>query len=300
MPPHPPLHALLAGLVDYAGLFPPAARGMTDAVREYTAHRAGPHAWMLGRFVLPVARLAEFEAAAETHLGRDPGDPWRLSVLAAPDLADAVLRIGEFNCRHAAPGARAAVADVVELKAATTVEIERAAKLPSWLVPYVEIPLADDPAPLVDALARAGLRAKVRTGGVTADAFPTLAQLARFVVRCARAGVPFKATAGLHHPLRGEFRLTYEPGAPHGTMFGFLNVFLAAALARAGADEADVAALLEERDPRALAVADDALAWRGHRFTADALREARTSAALAFGSCSFAEPVDDLRALGLL
>ena len=86
--------------------------------------------------------------------------------------------------------------------------------------------------PRLAVLSAAGARAKVRTGGVTEGAFPASHALARFIQSCADAGVPFKATAGLHHPLRGEYRLTYEPGSPHGMMFGFLNVFLAAAFAR--------------------------------------------------------------------
>lgn len=297
--PVPPLATLLAGLVDYAGLFPPAALDMPDAVREYAGYRRGTHAWMLGRFVLPVARLGEFAQAADLLLPRDPKSAWPLAVLASADPAETVKLVGEFNCRHAAAGAGAAVVDTLELKASTPAEIAMVVpKLPTWLVPYVEIPLAD-PAPLIDALARHHGRAKVRTGGIAAAAFPTAGEVARFIVACTKAGVPFKATAGLHHPLRGEFRLTYEPGSPSGTMFGFLNVFLAAALARTGADERDVAALLEERDAAAFAFAEDGVRWRRHHLSADVLRAAR-DAAVSFGSCSFREPVDDLTALGLL
>jgi hypothetical protein len=124
------LQALLTGLVDYAGLFPPAALAMPDAVREYAGHRAGEHAWMLGRFVLPVTRLPEFEAAAEPLLPREPSRAWRLSVLASPDLDETVRLAGEFNCRHAEPGAGAVVADVLELKATSAAEIERL--VPAW------------------------------------------------------------------------------------------------------------------------------------------------------------------------
>jgi hypothetical protein len=297
--PVPPLATLLAGLVDYAGLFPPAALDMPDAVREYAGYRRGTHAWMLGRFVLPVARLGEFAQAADPLLPRDPKAAWPLAVLASADPAETVKLVGEFNCRHAAAGAGTAVVDTLELKASTPAEIAMVVpKLPTWLVPYVETPLAD-PAPFIEALARHGGRAKARTGGIAASAFPATAEVARFIVACTKAGVPFKATAGLHHPLRGEFRLTYEPGSPSGTMFGFLNVFLAAALARTGADERDVAALLEERDPAAIAFGADGVRWRHHLLSTDLLRAAR-DAAISFGSCSFREPVDDLTALGLL
>jgi hypothetical protein len=294
------LTTLLTGLVDYAGLFPPAALEMPDAVREYAGYRRGSHAWMLGRFVLPVARLGEFAHSAEAFLPRDAAPAWPLAVLASADPAETVKLTGEFNCRHAAPGAGAAAVDTLELKASTPAEIALVVpKLPTWLVPYVEIPLQDDPAPFIEMLQRHGGRAKARTGGIAESAFPTAAQLARFIVQCTRVGVPFKATAGLHHPLRGEFRLTYEAGSPSGTMFGFLNVFLAAALARAGADEAEVARLLEERDPRSIRFADGGAHWRNRHIPVDALRSAR-AAAVSFGSCSFREPVDDLTAMGLL
>jgi hypothetical protein len=137
----------------------------------------------------------------------------------------------------------------------------------------------------------------VRTGGVTVDAFPRSGKLLDFIVGCRRERVPFKATAGLHHAVRGSYRLTYEPNSPAGTMYGFLNVFLAAALVWAGDDEATALALLEERDASALAFSDDAITWRGRRITAEELRAARDAFAISFGSCSFREPVDQLARL---
>jgi hypothetical protein len=194
------------------------------------------------------------------------------------------------------------VVDTLEAKAATEDEVRRVAAAVGAgggeppLTTYVELPVADDPRALVTAVARAGLRAKVRTGGVTPDAFPTSAQLARFLVACAEAGVPFKATAGLHHPLRAAYRLTYAPDSATAPMFGFLNVFLAAALVRAGGSAADAQSLLEERDPGALELDDDAVIWRGHRLTAARLADAR-GAVVSFGSCSFTEPMEELRLL---
>jgi hypothetical protein len=168
---------------------------------------------------------------------------------------------------------------------------------------YVELPHALDASALVALLARvkaAGARAKIRTGGVTADAFPTPAQVAAFIAACRRANVSFKATAGLHHPLRADYRLTYEPDAPTGRMFGFLNVFVAAAAAQEGLGKPEIAAILEEGDPAAFAFDDAGLAWRGRRLGAPSIERARRDFAIAFGSCSFREPVDDLRALKLL
>jgi len=292
------LHVLLAESIDYAGLFPPAGLDLASAAANYAEYRRGPAAWALGRLVVPAARLAELEDAV-APLGVT--EPWRLSVLAGADLAADLERLGEFNCRHAAAGPVPVTGDAIELKAGSVEAIDRALDLmPSWLQAYVEVPIAGDPAPLVQAIGRRGARAKVRTGGVTADAFPRTADLLRFLSACTVPGVPFKATAGLHHPLRAEYRLTYAQDSPRGVMFGFLNLFLAAAFLRAGMSETDAARLLEERSPEALEIGPDGIGWRGHRLGLEALREARRSGIVAFGSCSFTEPLGDLRDLRLL
>jgi len=106
-----------------------------------------------------------------------------------------------------------------------------------------------------------------------------------------------KATAGLHHPLRGAYRLTYAPDSPTGRMFGFLNVLLAAALVHAGGSDADALALLDDGDASHFAAAPDALAWRGHRFTAPQLDATRRTLCRSFGSCSFTEPLEGLQEL---
>ncbi len=288
------LRELLTGIVDYAGLFPPAQLDMSSAVAEYAAHRGSPESWMLARFVVPVARLAEFASAATQHLA--PGDPWRLSALAGPDPAADAAALAGFNAAHAGR----AVVDAVELKAGTPAEVERAlAALPGGLTAYVELPLSADLEPLLAAVKAGGARAKVRTGGLVPEAIPAPADVARFMAACRAAGVPFKATAGLHHPLRGEQALTYAEGSPRGVMHGFLNVFGAAALLRAGAPADEALALLREQRPEALRFLPAGLEWNGRHLPAAALRAGR-ELAVGFGSCSFREPVADLRQMGLL
>jgi hypothetical protein len=290
------LHALVAGVVDYAGLFPPAALSMDEAAAAYAAHVASPDAWMLGRFVVPASRLDELAAAAARHAA-PTSVPWRLSALVGDDPANESARIRAFNAAH---GGRLVV-DAAEPRVASLAALEPAhAALGAELTVYVELPVGDEPRDWLRAVKRAGARAKVRTGGVTAGAFPTAPHLARFIVRCAELGVPFKATAGLHHPLRGERTLTYAADAPSATMFGFVSVFLAGAFALEGMGEPDVERLLEERDAAAITFGHDSVRWREHTLPLDRLRHARASFALAFGSCSFREPVDDLRQLALL
>ena len=286
----PAIRALLAGLIDYAGLFPPAALSMVDAVGNYAMYRASPDAWALARFVVPVARLDEFERA--TAAVRVDGPPWRLSVLARAGDARAM---GAFNARHRGR----MVMDAVETVASTTDDVASLAPLPAVATVFVEIPVRDEPDALVAAIAAQAMRAKIRMGGVTADAFPAEDDVARFLAACARHGVMFKATAGLHHPLRGEYPLTYAAGAARHPMFGYLSVFLAASYTRRGLPVEEVAHLLDERDARAIRFVADGVNWRGHALSAGELAEDRARFGLSFGSCSFREPLDDLSALGL-
>jgi len=295
--PDTALRTLLAGSIDYAGLFPPAGLDMAASVRQYADYRSHPDAWALGRFVVPAARLAELEQEAARFAAADPADLWRLSALLGADAPRELETLGEFNCRHAAAGAPALSADAVEVRADSVEAVDRVlSSVPRWAQAYVEIPLDRDPVPLVTAIARGGGRAKARTGGITPDAFPPAEAVARFLRACTDAGVPFKATAGLHHPLRAEYRLTYAPDSPRGTMFGFLNVFLAAAFVHHGMGNADVVRLLEERSAEAIRFAGDAVEWRGHRLDQGAIAAARATGIVAFGSCSFTEPVGELQA----
>jgi hypothetical protein len=253
------LRALLAGLIDYAGLFPPAALLMGDAQLRYASYAAGEHAWALGRFVVPAAQLDEVDPA------------WRCSVIGMP----------------------ARVGDVCEIKVASASDVP--AVMPG-VIAYYELPVTEDPAPLGGTTGRA----KVRTGGLTADAFPSSAALAAFIARCAASKVPFKATAGLHHPLRSVQRCTYAADSPSALMHGFVNVFLAAARLWCGASEAEAVETLEEQSPSAFAWEDAAVAWHRQRLTVEQLRTAREQFAISFGSCSFEEPIRELQQLGWL
>jgi hypothetical protein len=292
------IRALLTELIDYAGLFPPASLDMAEAVRNYAAYRQSEQAWMLARFVVPVARLAEFEQAAAGVLPTtETENPWRLSALAGDDVAGAAAQLTAFNERYDGR----VVIDAVELKATDAAQIETAlAGLPDGLTAYVEIPPTGATTELIAALAEAGALAKVRTGGVTAEAFPTSRQLAQFIHACVTAEVPFKATAGLHHALRGEYQLTYAPDSPTATMHGFLNVFLAAGFAQNGMDVAQLVEVLEERAPRAFVFESGRIVWRDEQLVRAHLTNTRHLTALAFGSCSFSEPVKELQALGVL
>lgn len=303
------LRALMSGLVDYAGLFPPAKLGMDPACENYAKYVQSDRSWMLGRFICPAAKLEDFRKASAALLPRDPDAPaWRLSALIDGDLDENLDAIFAFNAEHEEPEHGLAVVDGIELKvpagdpSASTAFIDNALELvPDELFPFFEFPAGIDPRGLAAALAGADAGAKIRTGGITPDAFPSAAAIADFLIACAGAEVPFKATAGLHHPVRGPFNLTYEPDCARATMYGFFNVFIAAAAAFTGVrEQAKLVRVLEETDPKAFTFTDSAAGWRDASVPLATLHKARTNFMLSFGSCSFDEPVEDLKKLGLL
>jgi hypothetical protein len=287
------------GLVDYAGLFPPAGLTMHDAAAEYAAQLRSPDAWMLGRFVVPAERLDELASTARPLLNdsRDASEPWRVSALIGDDVATAGVKIREFNAAHRG----AFVVDVVECRPMPAGSVARAVgALPGELRSFVELSSLDDPREMLEEINSAGAWAKVRTGGVSATAFPTARRLAAFLASAAEVRVPFKATAGLHHPVAGEYSLTYAPDSPRAPMFGFLNLFAAAVFAQCKIAEPVLAELLSEQDAASIQLDDEKLRWRELSASAEQIASVRATAAMSFGSCSFAEPVEGLRSMRLL
>jgi hypothetical protein len=295
MPNTASLRALLPEIVDYAGFFPPAGLALTAAVDNFAGYLEGPQAWMLGRLVVPAGGI---EAVREISAPRR--GTWRLSAVVGDTAIEAITAVLEvvaaFNEEDAS-----IVVDMVEVKAADEDTIDAiAAAVPPRTRVFVEIPTGADPAPLVRAIAGARLRAKIRTGGVTAEAFPPPEHVARFIRACYAAGVAFKATAGLHHPLRGDQALTYEPGSARGVMHGFLNVFLTAAFCYNGLGASDAERLLEVTDADEFCFDDDGVSWRDYRVSTGEIEMVRRRLAVSFGSCSFTEPVEDLKTTNLL
>jgi hypothetical protein len=290
-----------ATLVDYAGLFPPAQLDMSTCVANYAGYRRGSAAALLGRFVLPAARVEEFITAARFHvaeraLGLHALDqPWELSLLVAQPTELQAARAS----LQAAFGLAVVVASV-ELPPLDALAIEPlVAALPRDLEAYVEVPLGPDQDERLALVAQSGAYAKVRTGGVSVDAFPRATDLAAFLGACAARRLPFKATAGLHHACRGAYPLTYERGSASAPMYGFLNLFVATAEAQAGADLTTLEAVLLDPRPQARVSAAGVMLANGRQLSAAELRLVRSGGLRSFGSCSFNEPVGELCALGL-
>lgn len=275
-------------IVDYAGLFPPAALGMESALRNYQKYLDGDFSWMMGSFIVPAARLGEFSASFETVCCSEQEAPWTLSIVCTGQTAQDVRAIEEFQQGAVFIGS-------LEAKAADArMAKETLEHLPAARSRYVEFPpeKASDTLPV---LGEYGARAKIRMGGVTPETIPGTETVAHFLAACARERVAFKATAGLHHAVRGMREL--EPGGPRAKMHGFVNLFLAAATAFFGADELAIAKTLKEEDAGAFRADDDVTRWHDNMLTTDQIEQARTEFAISFGSCSFTEPVEDVKSM---
>lgn len=237
--------ALLSHLFDHAPLFPPASLSMADALADDRRARASDASFALARFVCPASKLSE--------LG---GEQRALSV-----VVDAPLPVD---------------------RRIEAVEVRRPDDLVSAAVlapeVYVELSVDDGVETGLTALAKHGLRAKVRCGGARV---PTIDELARFVRACRDLGLVFKATAGLHRPFGGRIE------------HGFLNLLAAVVFG----DEEEA---LAERDRSAFSLSADRFAWRGRESGAEELAGVRQGLLRSIGTCSFAEPVDELESLGVL
>jgi hypothetical protein len=339
--------AFMAGLIDYAGLFPPARLPLPEALRHYGRYRQEAGAWMLGRFIIPAAKLAEADAWLPRPPVASAEPPWYFAILGrggataaefeagmATDQAAMVdfrrqrgesVSLAAFEVRLPQTLLTRAEPDLTALQETLAVAAGMLAATEQPVALYFEPPLPPSTPPaawqkgiaaVVHAIANhnetlagaahialAGL--KLRCGGVTAADFPDVTQVAFALAACRDAAVPLKATAGLHQPLR------HYDESVQATMHGFLNLFGAGILAHTHhLDHATIAAIVADENPAHFRFDAHAFVWQtaahhqvvGHHLVATApeIREARQKAVLSYGSCSFDEPRQHLRALGLM
>jgi hypothetical protein len=298
------LRALVVQAIDYAGMFPPCALALEPALRNQASYVRSAEAWMLNGFVLPVE---QFEPTRQFLSKFDRQHPLRVAALgpktasadaflsAFANAATAIRSFSRYDTDHISIGHLEMFlpneVDAASLKKARAI----AGELPVfWEAPPERAEQA------IELIANhnsdentATFGYKLRTGGVTADAFPSSAQIASALVSAAAHQLPIKFTAGLHHPIR-QFRDEVKT-----KMHGFLNVLGAAVLAAEHQWDADqTATMLEDEDPESFSLTDDFFAWRDWKIDTKHLQH-RRKFVRSFGSCSFDEPCDDLRALKL-
>lgn len=306
----------LTGLIDDAGLFPPASLSMEDAVAAHRASRDGENGWMLSRFICPASRLPEL---AKQIAEMDAATPWGISVILDTASGERWLD-GALADLSTARGFTAEVNDlarveVLEVLLPATVEAPLLRKfadavvsagLPAPVTPFLEIPNAaslpgtlEVLAEVHDDLSERSLGrppgAKLRSGGAVEELFPTPARVATFIHWCTQLGVPFKATAGLHHPFR------HMDPATGFVQHGFVNLLGAAVLSSAHDLDPDaIEEIVSDQDPDSFSLTPERFSWRSNSASESDIAAARANLFTSYGSCSFAEPVEDLTALGIL
>jgi hypothetical protein len=297
-------HAALGGLIDYAGLFPPAALDMDAAVAEFRAARDSSAAWMIDRFICPAGRLEELVGVLATTMTAGE-EPWGIAVTTGPGWVPGLAAdAGAVRTFDAAAGSAASV-ELVEIRIPDVPDVIAAADLDAVLTAFdalvvFEVPWQHDPRAVFEFLADVreergrALAVKIRCGGLEAGAFPPPEAVARFIAAARERDLPFKATAGLHHPFR---HTDPDTGFVH---HGFVNLLVASGLAHTGADLGVLTAVLEDTDPSSFEIDRSGLRWKSLQVDHSTAGSMRSGLFLGYGSCSFAEPVDDLTRLGVL
>jgi hypothetical protein len=290
--------ALMAGAVDYAGLFPPAQLPLADALAEYRRALAGADAWMLGRFIVPALQLPALADAVvqDAHDGKT----WTVSAIVREHMDEDAAAVQAFNQRAAKLHVRV---DTIECRPSSPPSGRGSSDGIAWLAKtfspaftvHVEVAVGPTAPDDLRVVAQHQLRAKVRTGGLAPEAFPAPASLVAFIESARDAGVPFKATAGLHHAIRGAYPLSDAIGAQSATMHGFVNLMLATAAAGEHLPTTTAAALLTRTDHSALVFEDEIVRWGDVELSIDAIGRMRETQCVSFGACSFREPADEYR-----
>ncbi len=294
-------------ILDYAGMYPPANLPLEEAFKNFIAYQADPQAWMLSRFVVPAKRLSELPAFDEslsfTTLGRGGKDMDEFLAHVDLDIADIRAFCESHPSANVDMYEAALPASSLTDKFTANDIVTRAADAlnKNGIMVFFECPFGEGWDVRAEKLLRALRKVKdkhvgfkLRTGGVTSDAFPTTEQVAWAIVQTREAGVSLKCTAGLHHPIRH-----FNPSV-QTKMHGFLNVFGAGVLASAnGISQAEIQSILEEEQAERFIFTDGGFQWNDLRIATSEIKNARLFAT-SFGSCSFDEPLEDLRALGLL
>lgn len=291
--------------MDYAGLFPPAQLSLPEAMKIYDRAQTSPHHWMLDRFVLPASRLSELvNFLTDFSQESNSTKPFALSVILSKNWATELEQLQPFtagfypNQKLSQPIALS----TLEVAPLSPSEIQKVySHLPDQVTSFFEIPFDAELDSYLQVLQQIGAAAKLRTGGITPEAFPNSTQLCERILAFAEAKIPFKATAGLHHPLRGNHRLTYQPDSASTTMHGFLNVAILSAFAHQQTLTHDEGiAILEETSIAPFQFTDTEIRWRDRSLSLDEISRSRQQFFRSFGSCSFQEPIDDLHSLNLL
>ena len=282
---------LFSSIIDYAGLFPPAKLNLQQVMINYSRYQMADQNWMLGNLVLPISQWDEFESLLTiVDSENDRNKLWPLSLIINEPVESAIAKIQSLNKNNKI------LICALEFPLLSPQEIERFIPLlPAEVETFFEIPFSGDLKEYLSVLQGTKTSAKIRTGGLKIEAFSTVDQLAQYIWEFSKTGISFKATAGLHHALPGQYPLTKAPGAPIATMHGFMNVAISAAFVYwQKLTFQELLTLLKESSLNNFQFNTQGIHWCKHQLNLSELEATRKHFFRSFGSCSFQEPVDEL------
>lgn len=289
-------------LIDYAGLFPPAALPLSEAIRNYSSYISSSDSWMLGPFVIPAARLNELAEYKDQFNEFNEQYPLRLSVILTEsnELQTELRCIEQFLHTYPDTGS----VDSLEIKLSHDVKPTFLEKLAMDTIDYpiyCEVSGTNEQIQfLLDTIERVNQKSpkqigvKMRMGGIKADLFPSAEKAAFVIHECQKRGLFIKFTAGLHHPIR-QYRNEVET-----KMHGFVNVFTAALLSYNDCiDAKTIEMILLDEDPSHFSFTPAGLSWGNLTVSSEEINKARSLFAHSYGSCSFDEPREELGNLSI-
>jgi len=294
------LQVLLSEVIDYAGLFPPAKLDIPTSVENYLRYAHGSQKWIMGRFVCSSGKLPELARELAEH-PEEPFVPVTVIGQASTDRKTwehALAHDSDVMNRFMKEVENHAEIEAFEIRVPDHEHIESYMKDVRGfdnVDVFLELPWGDSMDESLGLIAETQwLRAKARTGGLEASAFPSADTVAGFLQHCSHLELPFKLTAGLHHPLPRHDEAT------GGKMHGFLNILVALAMIYGlDVNRSEITSVLEETDPAAFRFSDDGLSFRGQEISIDDVESVR-DIFVSYGSCSIDEPIEDLEKMGLL
>lgn len=291
--------AAFGALIDYAGAFPPASLPIDEAVASYRRLRTDDDRWVLGRFLVRASALEQLAAVATRTMRRGEG-PWSVGVIFDVGHGAAASVSHEFQREMGPVMSIGAAEATVRADVEADTLIDSIATIDPDVAAFIEVDRSEPLGPQVHGIAEA-LRdrgraggAKLRCGGTDAATFPTVEEVAEFIWEASLVSLPFKATAGLHQPIR------YHDLELDVWRHGFVNLLAASVACDAGEDRSVLEDILSETDPGAFSLGATALAWRDLVYPGSAIRRARREGLVAFGSCDLDEPLTALRDLSFL
>jgi len=288
------IYEFMYGIIDYAGLFPPAEHNLEEAITNYNKYLHSPDSWILSKFIIPASLLNSVPPALNEKILTANGS-YSVIISNTEDI-ESIIKYKNIY--------KKTFISALEIKPNVNLDnlSNKIKFIKNEVNKDIEIYFESNTNPdrrlieQIKELRKNGMNAgyKLRTGGVTQDAFPSPEIVASVIKLCAENKIPFKATAGLHHPF------THFSSDMNTGMYGFINIFSAGMFAiKYNPDEKELTDIITDENPGNFFFEDN-LKRGDYELSSEEIRHIRRDYFISFGSCSFDEPREDLRKLKLL